>query len=65
MQNLLIMTTCLVKINPLQSQVSVFDIEEMFYFIFGRNKYALIYPHITEGLSLCLPVVSLAVRCFI
>ena len=51
MQNLLIMTTCLVKINPLQSQVSVFDIEEMFYFIFGRNS-TLYLPTYHGGIKL-------------
>lgn len=33
MQNLLIMTTCLVKINPILIQVSLLDIIEIFSFI--------------------------------
>ena len=47
MENLLIMTTFLVKINPIQSQVSVLDITELFSFILGRHKYVS-FTHISQ-----------------
>lgn len=47
MENLLIMTTFLVKIDPIQSQVSVLDIAELFSFILGRHKYVS-FTHISQ-----------------
>ena len=39
MQNRPIMTTCLVKINPIQSRVSVLDIRDFFLVYFIKYKH--------------------------